>query len=51
VGFLDKGSVPKRVAQNAIEQVFLYELCFSDIFNQRLKESPSRDLTDWNSRP
>jgi len=45
-GFLDKGSVPKRVAQNAIEQVFLYELCFSDIFNQRLKESPSRDLTD-----
>src|SRR5205809_1445936 len=45
-GFLDKGSVPKRVAQNAIEQVFLYELCFSDIFNLRLKESPSRDLTD-----
>jgi len=45
-GFLDKGSVPKRVAQNAIEQVFIYELCFSDIFNQRLKESPSRDLTD-----
>jgi len=45
-GFLDKGSVPKRVAQNAIEQVFLYELCFSDIFNQRFKESPSRDLTD-----
>lgn len=45
-GFLDKGSVPKRVAQNAIEQVFFYGLCFSDIFNQRLKESPSRDLTD-----
>jgi len=45
-GFLDKGSIPKRVAQNAIEQVFIYDLCFSDIFNQRLKESPSRDLTD-----
>jgi len=45
-GFLDKGSIPKRVAQNALEQVFIYELCFSDLFNQRLKESPSRDLTD-----
>ena len=45
-GFLDKGSVPKRVAQNALEQVFIYELSFSDVFNQRLKESPSRELTD-----
>ena len=45
-GFLDKGSVPKRVAQNAIEQVFVYELSFSDIFNQRLKESPFLELTD-----
>lgn len=45
-GFLDKGSVPKRVAQNAIEQVFVYGLSFTDIFNQRLKESPARELSD-----
>ncbi len=45
-GFLDKGSVPKRLALNVIEQVFLYEISFTEVFNQQLKDSPSRDLTD-----
>jgi DNA-binding NarL/FixJ family response regulator len=45
-GFLDKGAVPKRLALNAVEQVFVYELSFVDIFNQRLKESPSRELSN-----
>ena len=45
-GFLDKGSVPKRLAQNTVEQVFIYELSFTDMFSQQLKNSPSRDLSD-----
>ena len=45
-GFLDKGSVPKRLAQNTVEQVFVYELSFTDMFSQQLKNSPSRELSD-----
>lgn len=45
-GFLDKGSVPKRLAQNTVEQVFVYELSFTDIFAKRLKGSPLRELSD-----
>jgi CheY-like chemotaxis protein len=45
-GFLDKGSVPKRLAQNTVEQVFVYEVPFTDIFSQQLKNSPSRELSD-----
>ena len=45
-GFLDKGSVPKRLAQNTVEQVFIYELSFTDIFAKQLKISPLRDLSD-----
>jgi len=45
-GFLDKGSVPKRLAQNTAEQVFIYEVSFTEIFSQQLKNSPSRDLSD-----
>ncbi len=45
-GFLDKGSIPKRLAQNTVEQVFIYELSFTDMFSQQLKNSPSRDLSD-----
>ncbi|HET6465060.1 MAG TPA: hypothetical protein VFH55_05550 [Nitrospiria bacterium] len=45
-GFLDKGAVAKRLAQNAVEQVFVYELSFTDIFNQRLKDSPSKEFSD-----
>jgi len=45
-GFLDKGAIPKRLAQNAVEQVFMYELSFVDIFNQQLKASPSRELSN-----
>ena len=45
-GFLDKGSVPKRLAQNTVEQVFVYELSFTDMFSQQLKNSPSKDLSD-----
>ncbi|MBI3621531.1 MAG: hypothetical protein HY208_05015 [Nitrospirae bacterium] len=45
-GFLDKGAVPKRLAQNAVEQVFLYEVSFTDIFAQRLKDSPSKEFSN-----
>jgi DNA-binding NarL/FixJ family response regulator len=45
-GFLDKGSVPKRLAQNTVEQVFVYEISFTEMFSQQLKNSPSRDLSD-----
>jgi DNA-binding NarL/FixJ family response regulator len=45
-GFLDKGAVPKRIVQNAVEQVFFYEISFTEIFNQQLKNSPSRELSD-----
>lgn len=45
-GFLDKGAVPKRLAQNTVEQVFMYELSFTEMFSQQLKNSPSRDLSD-----
>jgi DNA-binding NarL/FixJ family response regulator len=45
-GFLDKGSVPKRLAQNTVEQVFVYEVSFTEIFSRLLKNSPSRDLSD-----
>jgi len=45
-GFLDKGSVPKRLAQNAVEQVFVYELSATDILSKQLKISPLRELSD-----
>lgn len=45
-GFLDKGSVPKRLAQNAVEQVFVYEVSFTEMFSEQLKNSPSRELSD-----
>src|SRR5438094_707887 len=45
-GYIDKGSVPKRLAQNTVEQVFVYELSFTEMFSQQLKNSPSRDLSD-----
>ncbi len=45
-GFVDKGAMPKRLVQNAVEQVFLYELSFTEIFSQNLKDSPSKDLSD-----
>lgn len=45
-GFVDKGAMPKRLVQNAVEQVFIYELSFTDIFSQNLKDSPSRELSD-----
>ena len=45
-GFLDKGSVPKRLVQNTVEQVFVYEVSFTDIFAQQLKNSRSRELSD-----
>ncbi len=45
-GFLDKGAVPKRLAQNAVEQVFIYEVSFTEIFAQRLKDSPSKEFSN-----
>jgi DNA-binding NarL/FixJ family response regulator len=45
-GFLDKGSVPKRLAQNTVEQVFVYEVSFTEIFSRQVKNSPSRELSD-----
>jgi DNA-binding NarL/FixJ family response regulator len=45
-GFLDKGSVPKRLVQNTVEQMFVYGVSFTDMFAQQLKNSPSRDLSD-----
>jgi DNA-binding NarL/FixJ family response regulator len=45
-GFLDKGAVPKRLAQNTVEQVFIYEVSFTDILAKQLKASPLRELTD-----
>jgi len=45
-GFLDKGSVPKRLVQNTVEQVFVYEVSFTDMFAQQLKNSRSRELSD-----
>jgi hypothetical protein len=46
MGFLDKGSVPKRLVQNTVEQVFVYEVSFTDMFAQQLKNSRSRELSD-----
>jgi len=45
-GFVDKGAMPKRLVQNAVEQVFIYELSFTDIFSHNLKHSPSKELSD-----
>ncbi|HEY2987577.1 MAG TPA: hypothetical protein VGL11_07610 [Candidatus Binatia bacterium] len=45
-GFVDKGAMPKRLVQNALEQVFVYELSFTDIFSQNLKDSPSREFSN-----
>jgi DNA-binding NarL/FixJ family response regulator len=45
-GFVDKGAMPKRLVQNAVEQVFIYELSFTDIFSHNLKDSPSKELSD-----
>jgi DNA-binding NarL/FixJ family response regulator len=45
-GFVDKGAMPKRLVQNAVEQVFIYELSFTEVFSQNLKDSPSRELSD-----
>jgi len=44
-GFLDKGSIPKRIALNAFEQVFIYEIPHTDVFNERLRQSPFRQLS------
>jgi DNA-binding NarL/FixJ family response regulator len=45
-GFVDKGAMPKRLVQNAIEQVFVYELSFTDVFSQNLRDSPSREFSN-----
>src|SRR5689334_10733408 len=45
-GFVDKGAMPKRLVQNAVEQVFIYELSFTDIFTHNLKDSPSKEISD-----
>lgn len=45
-GFVDKGAMPKRLVQNAVEQVFIYELSFTEVFSQNLKDSPSKELSD-----
>ena len=45
-GFVDKGAMPKRLVQNAVEQVFIYELSFTDIFSHNLKNSPSKEWSD-----
>lgn len=45
-GFVDKGAMPKRLVQNAVEQVFFYELSFTDVFSQNLKDSPSREFSN-----
>jgi DNA-binding NarL/FixJ family response regulator len=45
-GFVDKGAMPKRLVQNAVEQVFIYELSFTDIFSQNLRDSPSREVSN-----
>jgi DNA-binding NarL/FixJ family response regulator len=45
-GFVDKGAMPKRLVQNAVEQVFIYELSFTDIFSLSLKDSTSRDFSN-----
>src|SRR4029078_7804185 len=42
-GFVDKGAMPKRLVQNAVEQVFIYELSFTEVFSQNLKEYPSHE--------
>ena len=44
-GFLDKGSIPKRIALNAFEQVFIYDLPHTDVFNERLRQPHSRQLS------
>jgi DNA-binding NarL/FixJ family response regulator len=44
-GFLDKGSIPKRIALNAFEQVFIYEIPHTDVFNERFRQPPSRQLS------
>jgi DNA-binding NarL/FixJ family response regulator len=45
-GFVDKGAMPKRLVQSAVEQVFIYELSFTEVFSQNLKDSPSKELSD-----
>jgi DNA-binding NarL/FixJ family response regulator len=45
-GFLDKGSIPKRLAQNTVEHVFIYEMSFTEILAKQLKTSPLRELSD-----
>jgi DNA-binding NarL/FixJ family response regulator len=44
-GFLDKGSIPRRIALNAFEQVFIYEIPHTDVFSERLRQSPFRQLS------
>jgi DNA-binding NarL/FixJ family response regulator len=44
-GFLDKGSIPRRIALNAFERVFIYEIPHTDVFNERLRRSPFRQLS------
>jgi DNA-binding NarL/FixJ family response regulator len=45
-GYVDKSSVPRRLVLNTLEQVFVYELSATDIFHERLRDSPSRELSD-----
>jgi DNA-binding NarL/FixJ family response regulator len=45
VGIPHKGSIPKRIALNAFEQVFLYEIPHTDVFNERLRQPPFRQLS------
>jgi DNA-binding NarL/FixJ family response regulator len=45
-GFLDKGAMPKRLAQNSVEQVFIYGLSSTDVLANQLKTSPLRELSD-----
>jgi DNA-binding CsgD family transcriptional regulator len=44
-GFLDKASIPKRIALMAFEQVFVYDLPHTDVFNERLRQPRSRQLS------
>jgi DNA-binding NarL/FixJ family response regulator len=44
-GFLDKGAIPKRIALNAFEQVFIYGIPHTDVFNERLRQPPFRQLS------
>jgi hypothetical protein len=44
-GFLDKDSIPRRIALNAFEQVFIYEIPHTNVFNESLRQPPFRQLS------